>query len=151
MLALPLLEASLTTWIEAGRISFALRKKGITIPTTDLIIASLALEHNCSLLTLDPHFQKIPGVKPFNDQLKMNTLRIRSGLLNLGFAKRKKVCSTKNVVSTFYDDTCQTFFFCFSAFVPQNTPLLRKNQYNSILCHKYSLKNNRVRPDLPSC
>ena len=63
MLVLPLLEASLTTWIEAGRISFALRKKGITIPTTDLIIASLALGNNCSILTLDPHFQKIPGVK----------------------------------------------------------------------------------------
>ena len=63
MLALPFLEASLTTWIEAGRISFSLRKKGITIPTTDLIIASLALENNCSILTLDPHFQKIPGVK----------------------------------------------------------------------------------------
>jgi len=63
MLALPLLEASLMTWIEAGRISFTLRRKGITIPTTDLIIASLALENNCSILTLDPHFQQIPGVK----------------------------------------------------------------------------------------
>jgi tRNA(fMet)-specific endonuclease VapC len=63
MLALPLLEASLTTWIEAGRISFALRKKGITIPTTDLIIACLVLENNCSILTLDLHFQEIPGVK----------------------------------------------------------------------------------------
>ena len=62
MLALPLLEASLTTWIEAGSISFALREKGIAIPTTDLIIASLALENNCSILTLDLHFQKIPGV-----------------------------------------------------------------------------------------
>ena len=63
MLALPLLEASLMTWIEAGRISFALRKKGITIPTTDLIIASLALENKCTILTLDLHFKKIPGVK----------------------------------------------------------------------------------------
>jgi hypothetical protein len=63
MLALPILEASLTTWIEAGRISFTLREKGITIPTTDLIIASLALENNCSILTLDQYFQKIPGVK----------------------------------------------------------------------------------------
>ena len=62
MLALPLLEASLMTWIEAGRISFTLRKKGITIPTTDLIIACLALENNCTILTLDLHFQKIPGV-----------------------------------------------------------------------------------------
>ena len=62
MLALPLLEASLKTWIEAGRISFALRKNGITVPTTDLVIASLALENNCSILTLDLHFKKIPGV-----------------------------------------------------------------------------------------
>jgi len=52
-----------SAWIEAGRISFALRKKGITISTTDLIIASLALENNCSILTLNPHFQKIPGAK----------------------------------------------------------------------------------------
>ena len=62
MLALPLLEASLMTYIEAGRLSFALRKKGITVPTTDLIIASLALDNNCLILTLDAHFQKIPGV-----------------------------------------------------------------------------------------
>ena len=62
MLALPFLEASLTTWIEAGRISFALREKGITIPTTDLMIAGLAVENNCTILTLDLHFQTIPGV-----------------------------------------------------------------------------------------
>lgn len=67
MLAIPLLETSLTTWVEAGRISFALRRKGVTIPTKDLIIASLALENNCSILTLDPHFKKIPGTKLFKD------------------------------------------------------------------------------------
>ena len=60
--ALPFLETSLTTWIESGRISFSLRRKGITIPTTDLIIAGLALEHNCSIFTLDPHFAKIPNL-----------------------------------------------------------------------------------------
>lgn len=53
------------TWIEAGKTSFNLRRKGITIPTTDLIIASLAMENNCLILTLDPHFNKIPGVKHF--------------------------------------------------------------------------------------
>ena len=65
MLALPRLETNLTTWIEAGKASFDLRRKGITIPTTDLIIASLAMENNCRILTLDPHFNKIPGVKRF--------------------------------------------------------------------------------------
>ncbi len=32
---------------------------------------------------------------------------------NTGYKKRKKIYSTKNVVSTFYDDTRQTSIFCF--------------------------------------
>lgn len=62
MTALPMLKTTTHTWIEAGRISFVLRRKGITIPTTDLIIASLAVENECHILTLDPHFNKIPGI-----------------------------------------------------------------------------------------
>ena len=65
MVALPFLETTFNTWIEAGRISFSLRRKGITIPTTDLIIASLALENNCLIYTSDPHFNKIPEIKLF--------------------------------------------------------------------------------------
>ena len=61
--ALPFLETKLTNWIDAGRISFSLRKKGITIPVTDIILASLALESHCLIFTLDPHFKKIPGIK----------------------------------------------------------------------------------------
>jgi len=61
--ALSFVEPSLTTWIEAGRISFSLRRKGITLPTTDLIIGSLALENQLSVFTLDPQFQKIPNLK----------------------------------------------------------------------------------------
>jgi len=67
MTALPFLETTLNTWIDAGRISFSLRKKGITIPTSDLIIASLALESHCLIFTLDPHFNRIPGIKLFKD------------------------------------------------------------------------------------
>ncbi len=63
MVALPFLETTLNTWIEAGRISFKLRRKGITIPVTDLIIASLSLENNCLIVTSDPHFDKIPQIK----------------------------------------------------------------------------------------
>jgi tRNA(fMet)-specific endonuclease VapC len=62
MTALPMLKTTTHTWIEAGRISFVLRRKGITIPTTDLIIASIALENECHILTIDPHFKKIPGI-----------------------------------------------------------------------------------------
>ncbi len=60
--ALPLLEENINTWISAGKISFTLRRKGIVIPTTDLLIAALALESNCKIFTLDQHFIKIPGL-----------------------------------------------------------------------------------------
>ena len=62
MLALPVLETGLNTWIEAGRMAFTLRRQGITIPITDLIIASLALKENCAILSLDRHFKSIPGI-----------------------------------------------------------------------------------------
>ena len=65
--ALPFLETTLTTCIDAGRISFSLHKKGVTIPVTDIILASLALENRCLIFTLDPHFNRIPGIKLFKD------------------------------------------------------------------------------------
>ena len=65
MASLPILTPTLNTWVEGGRISFTLRRKGVTIPTTDLVIAALALENNCMVLTLDSHFQQIPGVRLF--------------------------------------------------------------------------------------
>jgi len=64
-MALPFLDMNINTWIRAGRISFSLRRKGITIPTTDLIIASLAIENDSAIFTLDPHFKKIPDLKLF--------------------------------------------------------------------------------------
>jgi predicted nucleic acid-binding protein len=63
--ALPFFNASIDTYIKSGKISFLLRRKGITIPTTDLIIAGLALENDASVFTLDPHFKKIPDLKLF--------------------------------------------------------------------------------------
>lgn len=68
IVALPILETNLDTWIQAGRISFSLRRKGITIPVTDLMIACLALENDCLVLTLDPHFAKIPKIRLFEDK-----------------------------------------------------------------------------------
>ncbi len=49
-------------WIKAGQLSSNLRKKGYTLPLSDILIAALALEHNCSLLTVDRHFDIIPGL-----------------------------------------------------------------------------------------
>lgn len=72
ILALPFLDATLSTWIEAGRLSYSLRKKGVTIPTTDVVLASLAKENQCLLFSLDSHFDRIPGLKRYPESvLKM--------------------------------------------------------------------------------
>lgn len=50
------------SWVEAGKLSYALKKKGKTVNLADCYIAVLAKENNCSVLTLDKHFNDIQGV-----------------------------------------------------------------------------------------
>lgn len=64
--AIPQLEMTGVLWIKAGRLSSQLRKKGHTLPLSDIIIATLALEHSCSLLTVDRHFDVVPGLAVIN-------------------------------------------------------------------------------------
>ncbi len=51
------------TWEEVGRLAFELRRKGVTIPLTDCLIAALIQEEACSIFTLDSHFKSIPKCK----------------------------------------------------------------------------------------
>jgi predicted nucleic acid-binding protein len=62
MAALPFLEMTEKLWIQAGKLSGALRREGKTIPFSDILIAALALEHDLVVLTADEHFRIIPGV-----------------------------------------------------------------------------------------
>ena len=53
------------TWDTAdwfGRISAALRKKGLPIPTNDIWIAAHAMEAGADLISSDPHFGHIEGL-----------------------------------------------------------------------------------------
>ena len=61
--ALPFLETNFPAWQRAGELSSSLRRKGTTLPLMDIIIAAIALEHDAEVLTTDPHFKKIPGLK----------------------------------------------------------------------------------------
>jgi predicted nucleic acid-binding protein len=45
-----------------AQLYFQLRKKGVAIPTNDLWIAALVVQHNLILCTTDPHFQHLPQV-----------------------------------------------------------------------------------------
>lgn len=44
---------------------FDLRRRGITVPATDLIIASVAAIHKCVLLHYDSHFELVKSVLQF--------------------------------------------------------------------------------------
>jgi predicted nucleic acid-binding protein len=58
--ALPHLEMTRDLWIRAGQLAASLRNNGHTLPLSDIIIATLALEHTCDVMTVDHHFDLIP-------------------------------------------------------------------------------------------
>ncbi|ULA65259.1 MAG: Ribonuclease VapC [Nitrospira sp.] len=62
LLALRYYEVTSATWIRTGDLSAQLLRKGVTLPLSDLLIAALALEHDCRVYSLDAHFKKIPGL-----------------------------------------------------------------------------------------
>jgi predicted nucleic acid-binding protein len=49
-------------WTEAGDLGFALRRRGVTPKTVDLLIATYALSHSASLLTADADFAAMQKV-----------------------------------------------------------------------------------------
>jgi predicted nucleic acid-binding protein len=60
--ALPFLEMTVALWVKAGQLSASLRKAGRTIPFSDTLIATLALENNLTVMTVDEHFRTIPDL-----------------------------------------------------------------------------------------
>ena len=60
---LPYVEMSQPLWQKASEISASLRKNGLNLPLSDILIAAVAIRNNFSVFTLDKHFEQIPGVK----------------------------------------------------------------------------------------
>ncbi len=56
-------EMSKNLWIKAGNLSAALKKKGFTIPPSDILISSIAMENGFVVFTLDNHFNLVPDLK----------------------------------------------------------------------------------------
>jgi hypothetical protein len=65
LLNLEYIEMSWPLWQKAADLSVKLRKKGLTIPLSDIFIASIAIEYDLQIFTIDKHFRKIPGVKVY--------------------------------------------------------------------------------------
>ena len=66
---LELLEINKQVWEQAYGLAYNLRRKGITIPTIDLLIAALSLAYDCSLLHNDHHYQMIADYYQELDQI----------------------------------------------------------------------------------
>jgi len=60
---LPLFEVTHEIWLSAGDLYFDLRRKGITIPPSDVLLAAMAIDNNWSLFTTDNHFDHIPKLR----------------------------------------------------------------------------------------
>jgi predicted nucleic acid-binding protein len=56
MKSLVWLETDEKVWERACSMAFQARRKGITIPSADILIATLVIENNCTLLHSDKHF-----------------------------------------------------------------------------------------------
>jgi len=59
MEALEMLPVNEEVWETAYHAGYDLRRKGITVPTLDIIIVSTAKVHNASLLHHDKHFRHV--------------------------------------------------------------------------------------------
>jgi len=63
MAGLDYLEMNQSTWTLVGTTLAALRRAGKTLTISDVILAALAVENDCSVLTFDRHFRTIPNVR----------------------------------------------------------------------------------------
>jgi predicted nucleic acid-binding protein len=68
--ALMYVEMNEALWFKAGELSALVKKQGKTIPLSDVLIATLALEHGLTMLTVDKHFEQIPGLKLYTPKAK---------------------------------------------------------------------------------
>jgi len=57
--AFNILDQSDDTWIKAGRLSFSMKRKGVTVNIVDCYIAAIASENSCKIFSLDEHFKSI--------------------------------------------------------------------------------------------
>jgi len=63
MAGLDYLEMNQSTWSLVGTTLAGLRRAGKTLPISDVILAALAIENDCSVLTFDRLFRSIPSIR----------------------------------------------------------------------------------------
>lgn len=67
--AIPSLEITGTVWQEASRLGFILRRKGLTVPAMDILIAASAIHYHCVLYHCDRHYILIAQHSPLKTKV----------------------------------------------------------------------------------
>jgi predicted nucleic acid-binding protein len=65
------------SFTSAGRNGFVLKKKGISVPLSDLLIATDCIDHDLTLLDRDQHFARIAAHLPLRRFVKREILGTR--------------------------------------------------------------------------
>jgi predicted nucleic acid-binding protein len=65
-----------STWVQATRMGFDLRRAGLSIPATDLLIAAVALANDATVLHADRHFDLIASRSSLKVESLLPTLAV---------------------------------------------------------------------------
>jgi len=49
-------------WDETARLAWALDRRGVVLPLTDLVIAGCAMRAGATIISSDEHFKEVPGL-----------------------------------------------------------------------------------------
>ena len=65
--ALPIFKAGEKEWLQAWKIAFSLRTKGLRVDIVDLIVAAAAINKDVAVFHHDKHFRMISGIAPLKE------------------------------------------------------------------------------------
>ncbi|MCX5814607.1 MAG: PIN domain-containing protein [Proteobacteria bacterium] len=71
--ALETISATITQWEKAYEIAFALRRSGVTVPYTDILIAACALTAGATVIHADIHFDMMAKSLPLKTESYVKT------------------------------------------------------------------------------
>jgi tRNA(fMet)-specific endonuclease VapC len=67
LVTLPYVEMTKKLWQNAAELSVSMKKDGVNLPLSDIFIATIALENDLAVYTLDNHFTQIPNLKLYKE------------------------------------------------------------------------------------
>jgi len=73
--ALDRVETDRPVWEEAAELGFTLRRKGVTVPHTDILIATCALRASAVVVHADAHFDLMAKHSPLKVESHVQTLQ----------------------------------------------------------------------------